>query len=177
MATLTSSFASDIISSFYTKFTTDLGTGSTLYPNNAYLQVRTIERAGGFAHLKVGEDRTPAIWMEYIAGGDDGFEVGRRHGTMFETFNVYMYAVWEPDTLEMSTRNLSDFRRYAEIATDTLMRRIIVAVDGWSAGVTDTLVGGITNGAKATVWSFVLSAIGDYKVEGRGMLRIEVAVE
>ena len=177
MATLTTSFIPDIVDSLFAKLTTDIGTGTLVYPGNTYLHVKTIARAGGYAALNVAEVDAPALWIEYIAGGDDVGQIGRAHGTMFEGFNLYLYAVFTPEILEMPDRNLANFRKYCEVAMDALMRRTMKSISDWGGGVSDVVLGSITNGAHSTVWAYVLSALGDYKVEGRVLLRVEVNVE
>lgn len=177
MAPVTSSFIRDIVQSLLDQYTAILGTGSTVYPEPAHLLAKKVVRAGGSPHLRGPDHETPAIWLEYVAGGDEWKEIGRRHAGMVETFNAYAYMVWSPETLGMVNRDKHVFRDYAEAATDTFLRRMWKATIDWRAAISDPLIGGMTNGAKVTTWAFVLTARSDLQVEARAFLRLEVNVE
>lgn len=177
MAPIASSFIADITTSLLDKLTTDVGVGSSVYPTPAYLQIRTLDRAGGNPQMLPPDQETPALWIEYIAGGDSEAFIGRPHGVMVEAFNLYSYAVFSPDSIGMDTRDGAEFRLYAEASADVLMRRIWKSIIGWTAAITDPIIGGTTNGARVLTWSFVLTARDTLLIEARSMMSFEVDVE
>lgn len=177
MATVVSSFVSDIIQSLFDDFRVKLGEGSDVYPMPPYMQIKTIGRAGGVPQLDVPDKRCPALWMEYLAGGDTEGSLGRRHFGMREDFNLYAKMVMTPDTLDMADRNVDDFRIASDAAVDTLMRRIWKVCIDWTGVVTCPLIGGSTNGAQVSTWAYVLTARDTLLVEGRVLLHLVVQVE
>lgn len=177
MTVLTSSFISDIIQSLFADFEAKLGIGSDLYPTPAYLQVKKFRRAGGMPQLDEPDGNCPAMWMEYLAGGDKEGAVGARHFGMQEDFNLYGKVVLSPDNMGMSTRNVDEFRIAADASTDALLRRIWKAVNDWTGAITDPIMGGTSNGAYVNTWAYVLTARNDLLVEGRVMLHVVVRVE
>lgn len=177
MAPVTSSFVAGIIDSLFADLETNLGTDSTVYPAPEYMWLKTIQRAGGMAQLAPNERDCPALWIEYLAGGDKQMGLGRAHHLMQEDFNLYALMVMTPESVGMLDNDPNTFRGIAESSVDTMMRRIGKVVDEWSGTVTDTLLGGTTNGAKMTTWAFVLTAQNELLLEGRVMMHLEVQVE
>jgi len=177
MAPVSSSFISDIVDSLLSDLDTALGVGSSVYPDEEYLWIKTLHRAGGMAQLSPNERDCPALWIEYLAGGDKVMGLGRPHHIMQEDFNLYAMLIMNPDSVGMTGRDPEDFKQIAEASTDTLMRRIASVVDSWSDAVYDPLLGGSTNGGKITTWAFVLTAQNELLIEGRVMMHLEVQVE
>lgn len=177
MATIVSSFVSDIIQSFFDDFQVKLGEGSDVYPMPPYMQLKTIGRAGGVPQLDAPDPECPALWMEYLAGGDTEGSLGRAHFGMREDFNLFAKMVMSPGTLDMADRNVDDFRIAADASIDTLMRRIWKACIDWNGAITCPLIGGSTNGARVSTWAYVLTARDALLVEGRVMLHLVVQVE
>lgn len=177
MAPITSSFISDIIASLFADFETKLGVGSATYPTPAYLQVKTIRRAGGMPQLDEPDSNCPALWLEYLAGGEKQALIGRQAGVMQEDFNLFAKIVVTPESMGMSTRDVDAFRIAADASCDALMRRIWKVVADWTGAITDNIIGGTTNGASVSTWAYVLSARNQLLIEGRAMLGIEVRVE
>lgn len=177
MAPITSSFTADIVDSLFSDFTTKLGTGSLVYPTPTYMLLTTIQRAGGMAQLPPNETSCPALWLEYLAGGDKQAGIGRTHYVMQEDFNLYAMMILTPDSIGLTGRDPDTFRQNAGASLDTLMRRIIKAIDEWGGTITDSLLGGTTNGAHVTTWASVLTARNELLLEGRVMMHLEVQVE
>lgn len=177
MTPLTSSFIADTVQSLFVDFETKLGVGSAVYPTPAYLQIKTIRRAGGLAQLDEPDQNCPALWLEYMAGGDKEGSIGRQHFGMQEDFNLFAKIVVSPEIMGLSTRDEDEFRLAAEAATDTMMRRMWKVVTDWTGAISDPIIGGTTNGARVSTWAFVLTARNALLVEGRAMLHLEIQVE
>lgn len=172
-----SSFISDIIQSLFSELETKLGVGSDVYPSPAYLQIKTLRRAGGMPQLDEPDPNTPALWIEYLAGGDKEATLGRRHGAMQEDFNLYAKVVLSPNVMGMPTRDVDEFRIAADASVDTLMRRIWKVCADWTGAITDQIMGGSTNGAYVNTWAYVLTARDALLIEGRVLLHLVVQVE
>lgn len=177
MAPVTSSFIADIIASFFDDFESKLGPESTTYPTPAYLAVKTIRRAGGYAQPDPPDSECPALWMEYLAGGEKQAVLGTQFGYRREDFNLFAKMVLTPERMGMDSRDLAAFRRALDASVDTLLRRIIKVCADWSGAVTDGVLGGTTNGANVDTWAYVLTARNDTLVEGRAMIHLYVDVE
>jgi hypothetical protein len=177
MAPIASSFISDIIQSLFADLETKLGIESVLYPSPSYMQLKTIRRAGGMPQLDEPDQNCPALWLEYLAGGDKEGALGRAHFGMQEDFNLFAKMVMTPKSVEMLGRDEDDFRVAADASTDMLMRRMWKVVTEWTGAITDPIIGGTTNGARVTTWAYVLTARDTLLVEGRVLLHLVVQVE
>jgi hypothetical protein len=171
---LSSSFIADIIDSLITKLGTDLGSTSGL---PTYLQLQFKGRAGGFPHLIVADENTPALWIEYVSGESREGQIGEVYGVMREQFNVFCYVVFTPENIGQTGRDVTNFRKYAEVGIDILMRKVWASLLSWNSSITDSIIGGVTNGANVSAWGFNLTARNDLQLEGRAMMRLDVSVE
>lgn len=181
MAPITSSFILDIEAAILAEIDRVLGPNSTTYPTPPWLQVQTSGRTGGRPRLRATSEQNPHVYMEYLAGGSLGYEVGggsRVPAIARELWNVYAVVNLTPEFMEMEdVQDVESFRAYALAAADTLTRRLILLLADYDPSVQDALLGYLTNGQKVNAWGLVGAAVGDLQIEYRALIRYESYVE
>lgn len=151
-----------------------LGAGSTTYPDPDWLQLQSRGRAGGRPIATPAQDDMPALWMEYLAGGDEGRELGRSLPARGEElWNIFVVMELTPEMMDIG-RDLPQFREYGSASADLLMRRLIYELSEYDPDVTCPLTNLAFYDKRVTTWSYAGQSVSDFQIIYRIILRYRV---
>lgn len=156
-----------------------LGEGSDTYLSPEWLHVRTIGHSGGRPIPEYTEAQTPAIWLEYIAGGEENRKIGLANmpSEGKELWNVFAVMYLTPEKMEIG-RDLAQFREWGVASADTLMRRMVLVLNQFDPDQICPLLNLATNGQRVTTWACAVQAgASDFELVARIALRYEVTTE
>lgn len=175
---VTASFVHDVEEAYLAKILSDLGVGSTVYPEPDWLWVLKAGRTAGLPIMEVEEDKQPAVWMVYLGGGSTRGEIGSRYGGLASEFwDLFSFIRLTPERMGVSSDDPESFEEYATAAADILSRRLRLLFLTYDPSVTCDLIGHQTNGQNIIRWAYTVKRQSKLEMDFYSTLRLEQFVE